>query len=64
MWTIRSGWLVGSLLAQMPAWQLMDPLLILDTYDDEETGDVDYHGDDQTIEDMFEEQERAKQELT
>ena len=34
LWTIRSGWLVTSLLAQMPAWRLVDPLAVLDCLGD------------------------------
>ena len=34
-WAIRSGWLVTGLLAQMPAWRLVDPLVVLDYLDEE-----------------------------
>ncbi|MEZ6056154.1 MAG: DUF2341 domain-containing protein [Planctomycetaceae bacterium] len=38
LWTLRSGVLLSSLLAQMPAWRLMDPLTILENMnmDDDE----------------------------
>ncbi|NQT16015.1 MAG: cadherin repeat domain-containing protein, partial [Planctomycetes bacterium] len=35
LWTIRGGWLATSLLAQMPAWRLMDPLVVLAYLDEE-----------------------------
>ncbi|QDU99016.1 DUF2341 domain-containing protein [Lignipirellula cremea] len=35
IWTIRSGWLMTSLLAQLPAWRLMDPLVMLEYLDEE-----------------------------
>jgi hypothetical protein len=35
LWTIRGGWLAASLLAQMPAWRLVDPLVVLDYLGDE-----------------------------
>ena len=37
LWTLRSGLLVSGLLAQMPAWKLIDPLVVLDGL----TGDDD-----------------------
>ena len=30
LWTLRSGLIVSGLLAQMPAWKLVDPLIVLD----------------------------------
>jgi hypothetical protein len=32
-WTVRAGYLLTSLLAQMPAWRLVDPLPILSSLD-------------------------------
>lgn len=29
LWAIRGGWLATSVLAQMPAWRLIDPLVVL-----------------------------------
>ncbi len=50
LWTIRSGLLLTSLLAQMPAWRLVDPLVVLDYLDDEQSdGD-----EDDSIESMLE----------
>ena len=59
LWTIRGGWLVSSLLAQMPAWQLMDPLLILDSFGAKGLlGDED--DDDDSIEEMFDDQGKTE----
>jgi len=55
LWTIRGGWLVSSLLAQMPAWQLVDPLLILDSLRDDDLLDDEHKADDKKVEDMFDE---------
>ena len=35
LWLVRSGWLVTSLLAQIPAWSVVDPLMVLDYLDDD-----------------------------
>jgi VCBS repeat-containing protein len=35
LWAVRGGWLVASLLAQMPAWRLVDPLVVLDYLDED-----------------------------
>jgi hypothetical protein len=35
LWTIRGGYLLASLLSSMPAWKLVDPLPILDHFDNE-----------------------------
>ncbi len=32
-WTVRAGYLLTSLLAQMPAWRMVDPLPILNSLD-------------------------------
>jgi hypothetical protein len=32
-WTVRAGYLLTSLIAQMPAWRLVDPLPILNSLD-------------------------------
>ena len=34
-WTIRAGFLLTSLIAQMPAWRLVDPLPILNSLGDD-----------------------------
>ena len=62
-WMVRGGWLVTSLLAQMPAWRLMDPLAILD-YLDEESSDakgVKSRADDDSLETMLEENSAAEE---
>jgi hypothetical protein len=46
LWTIRSGWLATSLLAQMPAWRLVDPLVVLSYLDDETTRAGDKQDED------------------
>ena len=45
-WVLRSGALAGSLLAQMPAWKLIDPLIVFGYMRDEE--------DDESVEDIIE----------
>lgn len=35
VWMLRGGMLLSSLLAQMPAWRLVDPLMVLSQFDDE-----------------------------
>ncbi len=35
LWTIRAGYLVASLLSTMPPWRVIDPLPILDHFEDE-----------------------------
>ncbi len=61
LWTIRGGWLVSSLLAQMPAWQLVDPLLVLETLRDEDLLDDEGREEDQQVEQMFDEQAKVVQ---
>ena len=39
LWTIRGGWLLTSLLAQMPAWRMVDPLVVLNYMDGEPDND-------------------------
>ena len=36
MWMLRGGMLLSSLIAQIPAWSLIDPLVILSHMDDDE----------------------------
>jgi hypothetical protein len=33
LWTIRAGYLLTSLIAQMPTWRFIDPLPILNSFD-------------------------------
>ena len=51
-WILRSGALATSLIAQMPAWKLMDPLIVLGYLRDED--------DDESIHDIID-HEAAKQ---
>ncbi len=50
LWTLRGGYLLTSFLAALPAWQMIDPLPVLQSFaaakdDDEEEGiDEDRHG--------------------
>ena len=34
LWTIRGGYLAASLMSSLPAWQMVDPLPILDSLED------------------------------
>ena len=53
MWALRGGWLASSLLAQMPAWRLMDPLVVLSDL----TGiDENDEAGDESLQDMLESQ--------
>lgn len=51
LWTVRGGWLVAGLLAQMPAWRLVDPLVVLDYLNEEENEKRD---EDDSLEGMLE----------
>jgi len=63
LWTIRSGLLVTSLLAQMPAWRLVDPLVVLDYLNDEESNQTGNKDDeDDSLESMLERQETGADE--
>jgi hypothetical protein len=53
VWMLRGGMLITSLLAQMPAWRIIDPLVVLDsldkgTDDDESLGSLVEHGQAET----------------
>jgi hypothetical protein len=39
LWMVRGGLLLSSLIAQLPAWKLVDPLTVLDSVQDEEDED-------------------------
>ncbi|MGE0607853.1 MAG: tandem-95 repeat protein [Pirellulales bacterium] len=63
LWMIRGGWLVTSMLAQMPAWQLVDPMAVLDYLDE---GSSDAKGragedDDDSLESMLEKKTPANE---
>ncbi len=44
IWMLRGGMLVTSLIAQMPAWRILDPLVVLSR-----AGDADYDGEEETL---------------
>jgi hypothetical protein len=46
IWVMRAGYLLMSLTAHMPAWQLMDPLPVLDFLPTGKSGEED---DDETL---------------
>jgi hypothetical protein len=47
LWLIRAGSLLSTLLAQMPAWTLVDPLPVLTFLDDSEESRKRRSGDDE-----------------
>ena len=47
-WAVRSGFLASGLLAQLPAWRGMDPLVIMRGFGDEEN--------QETLEELMREQ--------
>jgi hypothetical protein len=55
LWAVRGSMLVASLVAQLPAWQVFDPLPILDSCDDERARrQIDKNGSDDSLESMIE----------
>jgi hypothetical protein len=52
MWMLRGGMLLSSLMAQLPAWSLIDPLVILSRMDDAET-DVTREGNEESLESIL-----------
>lgn len=51
IWMLRSGYLLSSVLATMPAWRLIDPLPVLDGIrDDDEDEDEDHESLESIIE--------------
>jgi hypothetical protein len=56
LWTIRSGWLVTSVLAQMPAWRLIDPVVVLSYLDEESSEEEEAlgHNSDDSLESLLE----------
>ena len=48
LWAIRGGWLASSIIAQMPAWRLIDPLVVM-SYMDQDEG-IDGAREDDSIE--------------
>ena len=58
LWAVRGSMLVASLVAQLPAWQVFDPLPILDSCDDERARrQIDEDGSDDSLESMLESQD-------
>ena len=41
VWMLRGGVLLSSLMAQMPAWKFIDPIVILANYDRDDDADDD-----------------------
>jgi hypothetical protein len=61
LWTIRGGWLVTSVLAQMPAWRLVDPLIVLDNLDEDPEGSKrDQDDEDDSLESLLERSARER----
>ncbi|WP_201743709.1 beta strand repeat-containing protein, partial [Roseiconus nitratireducens] len=56
LWTVRSGLLLTSLLAQMPAWRMVDPLLVLSYLDE-----LDENGEDDSLENLVEDNDKDEQ---
>jgi VCBS repeat-containing protein len=59
LWTLRGGSLVIGLLAQMPAWRLVDPLVVLD-YLEEEPRRKGRIEEDDSLESMLEHQRKEE----
>lgn len=62
LWAIRGGWLATSVLAQMPAWRLIDPLVVLSNLNGSEfTAVADDMPEDDSLESILEQSARAEQ---
>lgn len=63
IWTIRGGWLLTSLLAQMPAWRMVDPLVVLNYLDEESAKSAETSDDDEddSLETLLEKSESDHQ---
>uniref|UniRef100_UPI0035631969 beta strand repeat-containing protein n=1 Tax=Stieleria sp. TaxID=2795976 RepID=UPI0035631969 len=57
MWTVRGGLLATSLLAHLPAWSFVDPLLVLDELDDDDDSD------DDSLAEMLDKSESEREEV-
>ncbi|QDV46217.1 hypothetical protein Enr13x_61260 [Stieleria neptunia] len=55
MWTVRGGLLATSLLAHLPAWSFVDPLLVLNELEDDDDTD------DDSLEEMLDKTENERQ---
>ncbi len=63
LWSLRSGWLVTTMLAQMPAWGFVNPLIVLDTLDDKDFDDKDGDEND-SLESILDHQDSIEQRQT
>ena len=45
LWALRGGALMAFAMSQLPSWQIIDPLLVLDSYSKNGTAEVDELGD-------------------
>jgi hypothetical protein len=63
LWTIRAGYLLASLLSSMPAWTFVDPLPILDHFNDLNDPDRRKRGknddDDESLQNLVERQSKT-----
>jgi parallel beta-helix repeat protein len=59
IWLVRGGALLSSLLASLPAWQLMDPLPVLGSM-----GGGDSNDDDESLDEMIKKSHQTKAENT
>jgi hypothetical protein len=64
LWTIRAGYLLASLLSSMPAWTFVDPLPILDHFNDPSDPDrkkrrKDDDDDEESLQNLVERQSKA-----
>lgn len=55
MWTVRGGLLATSLLAHLPAWSFVDPLLVLNELDDDDVSD------DDSLEEMLDKNDQERE---
>ena len=53
LWALRGGYLLASFLSSMPAWKMIDPLPVLEFFDEEETGRKNRREDEETLESMI-----------
>jgi hypothetical protein len=57
LWVLRSGYLLSSLLASMPAWRFVDPLPVLDYLEDDDEQDQD----DESLETLIDNTDTERQ---
>jgi hypothetical protein len=56
IWMVRGGMLISSLVAQMPAWRLIDPLVVLNRFDELDSSDDE---DDESLGSILETADQA-----